>query len=492
MQNQLNTEQLSQIPTSVMRPGYERHQLQHGIVHIGVGGFHRAHQALYTEDLMESHGVTEWGICGVGLRVQDKGMEKAMLSQDCLYTLIERHYDQEEARIIGVMTEYLFAPDRPQEVLEKMASSEVRIVSLTITEGGYCYNEATQEFDHTNPMVLHDLKNPNEPMGIFGFLAEALHRRKERGIAPFTIMSCDNIQGNGNLTQSMVLAFAQLRDPILRQWIEQQVSFPNSMVDRITPMTADQDKTTIQEKWGFHDQWPVVAESFKQWVIEDNFCNGRPSWEKVGVQFTKDVLPYEKMKIRLLNASHAAAAYLAYLDGFEYFHEALSDSLYQRYLEQMMDEEITPLLPEVTGVDLSEYKKTLIERFANPTVKDQMVRLCTDGSARMPKFLLPSIEEQLQQGGSIRLLSLAIAGWFRFLAGFDERGDTIVINDPQAELLNTRARLGRKDPSPLLNLNHIFGDVLPQNPQFVALLKENLQDLYEDGVRATLKKNLFF
>lgn len=483
----LNAVALSKLPAAVMVPGYDRQQITQGMVHIGVGGFHRAHQALYADKLLENHGIRDWGICGVGLLPQDQKMKEVLQRQDGLYTLVERHYGQETARVIGALMDYLLAPDHPEAVLEKMASPAIKIVSLTITEGGYCYNETTEEFDFTHPDVQHDLQNPQTPIGVFGFLVEALHRRHQRNLPPFTILSCDNLQNNGDLTKKMVLAFAKLRDAALCDWIAQHVTFPNSMVDRITPTTTDEDRAIVLEKWGIGDEWPVVCEAFTQWVIEDHFCNGRPPWEKVGVQMTADVFPYEKMKIRLLNASHAAVAYLAYLDGYHYFHEAMSDPLYIRYAERLMDEEVTPLLLEVPGVDLKDYKKTLLERFANPSVKDHLNRLCTDGSVRMPKFVLSSIQEQLEQSGSPRLLSLAIAGWFRFLYAEDEKGNAYAINDPLADFLVKKVREGKTNPRPLLEITAIFGEFLCQSATFHSFLTQDLESLYQQGARATLK-----
>ncbi len=490
MTRALNTDSLRHLPSDVMIPQYDRQQIKQGIVHIGVGGFHRAHQALYADDLLQNHGITDWGICGVGLLPQDKKMAAILQKQDCLYTLVERHYGQEKARIIGSLVEYLFAPNNPEAVLEKMSSANIKIVSLTITEGGYCYHEATEEFDSSNPQVQHDLQNLTRPIGAFGFLVEALHRRRQQGIAPFTIQSCDNLQNNGNLTKKMVLAFAQLRDPSLCQWIAEHVTFPNSMVDRITPTTTDEDRAVVLEKWGIHDEWPVVCETFQQWVIEDTFCNGRPAWEKVGAQLTFDVFPYEKMKIRLLNASHAAVAYLAYLDGYDYFDEAIANPLYAHFLERLMDEDVTPLLSKVPGVDLTEYKKTLIERFGNPSVKDHLNRLCTDGSSRMPKFVLSSIQEQLQQGANPRWLSLAVAGWFRFLSAENEKGETFSVNDPLATSLIEKAKSGKTDPRPLLGIVEIFGEFLPQSQDFINCLTQDLESLYQKGVRATLTEAL--
>lgn len=489
----LNNQSLLHLSQEIVKPRYNRKAVRHGIVHFGVGGFHRAHQALYTEELLEIGGdsqeeIHQWGICGVGLMPQDKTMERVLKAQDGLYTLIERDYQQERLRVVGAITDYILAPGNSEKVLAKLVSPDVKIVSLTITEGGYCYNEATEELDADHPSIRHDLLNPNEPEGIYGFLVEGLYRRKQEGIPPFTIMSCDNIQSNGDITKKMVLAFAQLRDPKLSQWIADYVTFPNSMVDRITPTTTDDDRAGIVSQWEYQDQWPVVCEGFRQWVIEDNFCYGRPPWEQVGAQMTEDVHPYELMKIRLLNASHAAIGYLAFLDGFQYIHEAMADPLFETYIKQLMDREVTPLLSPVPGVDMAEYKQTLIKRFANPSVKDLLIRLCTDGSSRMPKFMLPSIQEQLNQGGPIRLLSLGIAGWFRFLSGVDEKGNAIQINDPMADTLKEQANLGKTNPQALLGIKTIFGDFLPNASPFVNYLKEDLESLYRVGARATLAK----
>ena len=428
-----------------------------GILHIGVGGFHRAHQALYIQELIAQGGHSEWGICGVGLLPGDRKMQSVLRSQDFLYTLLEKDASGEEAKIIASITDFLVAPDEPKAVLDRLASPDTRIVSLTITEGGYYINSGTGEFDTTHPAIQQDIANPANPTTIYGYLLQALAARRRQGTAPFTILSCDNIQGNGDLTKRMLLAFAERVDTEMAQWITQNVTFPNTMVDRITPVTTDAEREYIATTYGINDQWPVVCETFRQWVIEDHFCNGRPAFEKVGVQMTNDVRPYETMKIRLLNASHSAMGYLGYLAGYRFIYEIMADEEFATYIRALMDQEVTPLLPPVAGINLTDYKSTLIKRFANPNIKDQATRICMDGSSKMPKFILPSLREARKSGSDFRRLALCVASWFRFLQGTDESGQPIPLDDPQGELLRTAAVTGGKDPRPLLNLTGIFG-----------------------------------
>jgi mannitol-1-phosphate/altronate dehydrogenase len=470
-------------------PTYDRAGLRPAIVHIGVGGFHRAHQAFYLDDIAERRITTAWGERGVGLLAQDQRMADALLSQDCLYTLVTRAAHEDKARVIGAMTEYLFAPGDPERVLRALSDDGTRIVSLTITEGGYNFNQATGEFDAQNPAILSDLEHPATPGTVFGYLCEALERRRRAGRRPFTVLSCDNLQGNGAIARKMILSYASLRDEALSAWIAANVAFPNGMVDRITPQTTDSDRAMVAATFGIDDAWPVMTEPFIQWVLEDSFCNGRPPLEEVGVQIVSDVQPYEMMKIRLLNASHQAMGYLGYLCGYRYVHEVMGDPLFQAFITRLMDVEVTPLLPPVPGVDLGEYKRTLIERFANPKIGDQLARICTDGSARMPKFLLPSVSEALASGRPHRLLTLALAGWFRYLRGVDEDGKAIALQDQMASELQSCAVAGQDDPRPLLSIHSLFGD-LAQNETFVGELAECLRDVSALGARAALSTYL--
>jgi mannitol 2-dehydrogenase len=489
----LNQANLQQLSPAVAMPAYQRQNVSDAIVHIGVGGFHRAHQAVYIDDLLSrygrQHGVTDWGICGVGLLPHDTRIRDAMNSQNGLYTVVERSAAGNQARIIGVHSGVLFAPDDPEAVLQKMAAESTRIVSLTITEGGYFADQKTGDFLADHPDIVYDLQHPQQPKTAFGYILEALERRRQRGQPPFTVMSCDNVQGNGEVTRRVVLGMAARRDDqALHDWLAANAAFPNGMVDRITPATTAADRAMVREQFGIDDAWPVVCEPFRQWVLEDKFCCGRPALEKVGVQMTNDVHPYEKMKIRLLNASHQAMCYIGMLSGLQYAHETMEDAQIRKLVQMMMDVEVTPLLSPVPGVDLDVYKKTLIERFANPTIKDQLSRIGTEGSARIPKFVLPSIREQLARNGPIDILSFTVACWLRYLTGEDDQGRSMPIIDPIQDKLQEHARRGGRDPRPMLSLTELFGDDLPKSQVFIDKVSSTLASFYDNGARATLAK----
>ncbi len=466
-------------------PSYDRGRLARSIVHIGVGGFHRAHQAVYLDSLAERGISTEWGERGVGLLPADKRMAEALLPQDCLYTLVVRDAAGDTARVVGSMTDYLFAPDDPERTLGALADPATRVVSLTITEGGYNVDQHTGVFDADNPAIRQDLEHPSAPATVFGYICEGLERRRAAGVAPFTVLSCDNLPGNGAIARTAFVSFGRLRDEALGAWIEANVAFPNSMVDRITPQTTDQDRALVAREFGIADAWPVTTEPFIQWVLEDAFCDGRPPLEEVGVQIVPDVHPYETMKLRLLNASHQAMGYLGYLAGYRYVHDVMGDADFRAFLARMMDDEVTALLPPVPGIDLGDYKRTLLERFANPKIGDTLARLDTDGSDRMPKMLLPSLSEALAQNRPHRLLTLAVAGWFRYLRGVDEQGREIAIADRLAGELRARANEGGDDPRPLLGIHSVFGD-LGRNEAFVAELEEALRAVSTQGARSAL------
>lgn len=484
----LNEASLTDLASRVHVPQYDRHQITNSIIHIGVGGFHRAHQALYLDQYFHQTPNSDWGICGVGLLEWDKRMRDALNSQDCLYTLVERSPERDDARVIGAITQYLFAPENRQVVIDALAHPNCRIVTLTITEGGYYYIEGSGEFDVNHPTIQHDLQHPDQPMGVYGFLTAALDQRRRQGLTPFTVLSCDNLQGNGNIVKKMLTSFAELRDPELGRWIADHVAFPNCMVDRITPATTPADIEMVRDQFGIEDAWPVVAEPFLQWVVEDNFCAGRPQLETVGVQFTDDVHPYEMMKIRLLNASHLLIGYLGTLMGYSYVHETMADPLIRQAVEHLMAE-VTPTLQPVPGIDLDQYKRTLIERFANPKIRDQLPRVSLNGSAKVPKWVLSSLRDKLQHDGAIDYLSLTIAAWFRYLNGQDDQGQPISVDDPMADILTQRAQLGGADPSHLLSLSELFGD-LCQSSHFVETVTHHLHNLSEFGAQTTLSQLL--
>jgi mannitol 2-dehydrogenase len=468
-------------------PEYDRSGLDVGVVHFGVGGFHRAHQAMYHDRLMNQGEGLDWAICGVGVMPFDRRMQEALDAQDGLYTLVVKHSDGTyEPRVIGAITEYLFAPDDPDAVIEKMAAESTRIVSLTVTEGGYNIHNVTGEFDAANPDVAHDLEPEATPRTTFGLITEALRRRRARGLVPFTIMSCDNLQGNGDLSKRVFTAFARLRDPELGDWVERNVSFPSSMVDRITPVTTDADRAEVRERFDIDDQWPVVCEPYTQWVLEDAFTAGRPPYEAAGVQVVDDVGPYELMKLRLLNASHQALCYFAHLAGYRLVHEAAQDPLFAAFLLGYMDEEGAPTLAPVPGVDLDDYKRTLIARFSNPEVRDTIARLCAESSDRIPKWLLPVIRHQLATGGEIKRSAAVVASWARYAEGVDEQGEPIEVVDRLADTLTPIARGQREDPDAFIANREVFGDLV-DDERFVRAYRWALRSLHDRGARATLE-----
>ena len=469
---------------SVAVPSYDRSGLTQGLVHIGVGGFHRAHQALFHDRLL-AEGASEWAICGLGALPGDRRMQEALDAQDGLYTLVERAPGEEGAGVIGSITGYVLAPDDPEAAIEKLAAETTRIVSLTVTEGGYNISDVTGEFDPDNEDVAHDLEEGATPRTTFGLVTEALARRRERGFGPFTVMSCDNLQGNGERAHYAFTTFARLRDPELGEWIEEHVTFPNSMVDRITPATTDADRDAVRERFGIDDRWPVVCEPFIQWVLEDAFCAGRPPYEDVGVQVVDDVEPYELMKLRLLNASHQALAYFGHLLGHEYVHEAAQDEPLRALVRKYMDEEATPTLPPVPGVDLEDYKATLIERFSNPGVRDTVARLAAESSDRIPKWLVPVIRRQLETGGEVRLAAAVVASWARYAEGTDEQGEPIEVVDRLRDEVMELGRRARQDPDAFIANRDLFGD-LAESERFASAYRETLASLYQCGARETL------
>jgi mannitol 2-dehydrogenase len=473
-------------PPSVPRPTYDRSAVGVGIVHFGVGGFHRAHQAAYLDALMNEGLALDWGICGVGVMPSDAAMGRALVPQDCQYTLVVKHPDGTlEPRVIGSIVEYLYAPDRPEEVLERLTSERTRIVSLTITEGGYNFNQVTGEFIAEDPGVARDLRPGATPSTVFGYVVEALHRRRRLGIAPFTVMSCDNIQSNGHLARKVFTAFAELRDPELAQWITERVHFPDSMVDRITPVTTDDDREQLRTRLGVVDKWPVVCEPFTQWVLEDDFSLGRPPFERVGVQLVDDVAPYELMKLRLLNAGHQAIAYFGRLLGHQYVHEAATDPRLVTYVRAYMDDEATPSLLPVPGVDLDAYKSELLTRFANPGIRDTVARLCAESSDRIPKWVLPVIRYNLAVGGPVSHATAIVASWARYAEGVDEQGEPIEIVDRLADEVNAVARKYPSDPLAFLRLTQLFGD-LAENERFVEEYLRIADAIHTVGVAETL------
>ena len=484
MSVKLSSTALAQLPPGVSKPNYARSHLKAGIVHIGVGNFHRAHQAVYLDDLFNAGFDRDWAIVGAGVREPDVAMREKLEAQDWLTTVVEQEAGATTVRVTGAMIDFIKLFD-VGAMLGALARPEIRIVSLTVTEGGYYISPATQRFDPTHPDIVYDAKHPEAPKTAFGLIAAGLERRRSAGVAPFTVMSCDNIPGNGHVTENAVAGLAELSDPELAAWIRASVAFPNSMVDRITPATTDRERAILRDTYGIEDNWPVFCEEFRQWVVEDKFPAGRPTLEKTGVTFTSDVAPYELMKIRILNGGHAAIAYPAGLLDVHFVHEAMEDAQIATFLETLTRREIIPVVPPPPQVDLDAYRRKVAERFANPKIGDTISRLCLDGSNRQPKFILPTVRDRLAGGASVKGLALVSAMWCRYCYGESESGKTIPPNDPSWDRLQAAAKPARSDPRAFLALNDIFGE-LAENPTYVGAFSDALASLWTQGVRATV------
>jgi mannitol 2-dehydrogenase len=475
---------LGGITPPVKTPKYDSSRVAPGIVHLGLGGFHRAHMARYTHALMESDPANlGWGIIGAGLLPADRRMAESLSPQDFLYTLVERGASHESVEIIGSLAGVVFAGESSADLLAAIDDPRIKIVSLTVTENGYCLNPATKRLDTGHALIAHDLIDPETPKSAIGIIVQAYRRRMAAGLPAFTALTCDNIQHNGDVLRDAVLTFSRLRNPSLAAWIEVHASFPNTMVDRITPVTRPEQIAMLADKYGIEDAWPVFSEDFTQWVIEDRFVAGRPAWEQVGAQIVADVAPYEMMKLRLLNGSHLAVSAPGRLMGYTYIHEAMADPLLRGFMAALMDRETGPTLPPVPGIDLDDYKRTLIARFANPAIEDTVERVNTDAPLNV---LVVPIQARLEAGESVELLALALAAWMRRVRGVDEQGNPIDVRHPLAALLREKAEEGGPDPGPLLSITSLFG-TLSENPRLVAPLRHSLAAIYASGTRAALQ-----
>ena len=486
MRIKLSNAILPSLPTGVAAPNYRRADLNAGILHFGVGNFHRAHQAVYLEDLFNQGRDRDWAVIGAGVRDADARIREKLGEQDWLTTIVEQEANSTKARVTGAMVDFV-PPGDSEATLEALARPSIRIVSLTITEGGYYISAATQSFDAGHPDIVFDAKNIDAPKTVFGLIVAGLSRRRAAGIAPFTVMSCDNIPGNGHVTQNAVAGLAELVDPKLAAWIRREVAFPNSMVDRITPATSDRERSILLESFGLEDNWPVFCEEFRQWVLEDSFPAGRPELERVAVTFTSDVAPYELMKMRILNGGHAAIAYPAGLLDIHFVHEAMEDAQIRTFLEKLTKDEIIPTVPPPPEVDLDGYRDLIARRFANPKIGDTVSRLCFDGSNRQPKFILPVAGDRVKSGARVDGLALVSALWCRYCHGDTESGQSIAPNDPNWERLHAASMRARHDPRAFLEMDDIFG-FLTQNPTYVGAFSSALSKLWAQGVRSTLNE----
>lgn len=483
----LSARSLSALPASVIRPAYDRDHAAIGIVHLGVGAFHRAHQAAIIEECL-ARGEKGWAIAGASLRSADT--RAALAPQDNLYTLSVRSAAGEALRIIGAIRESHVGPENPATLLARMAARETKIVSLTVTEKGYCHDPATGTLNEAHPDIIHDLANPDQPRSAIGYLAKALKLRRKAGLQPFTILCCDNLPANGRTVKRVIDRFAHLLDKDFGHWVAGEVACPASMVDRIVPATTDEDRARISAALGQEDHWPVVTEPFLQWVVEDVFPAGRPDFALSGVEMVTDVTPFEHMKLRLLNGSHSTIAYLGYLAGYETVADTIGDPAFARIIRAMMDEEITPTLHMPPGTDLTGYKDALIERFRNPALRHRTWQIAMDGSQKLPQRLLGTIRDRLAIGAPITRLALGVAGWMRYVSGTDEKGAPIDLRDPMAARLSDIAKAagpdaGRLAPA-LMAVTEIFGTDLPADPRFTAPVTDALARLFRDGAAKTV------
>jgi mannitol 2-dehydrogenase len=488
MPTALSAKNLEAISAFAAVPKYRRADLRAGIVHFGVGNFHRAHQAVYLDELFNLGLDHDWALVGAGVRSTDTAMRATLEAQDWLTSVVEQEADASSVHVTAPMIDFLPVGDIAA-IGMRLADPATRIVSLTITEGGYYIDPATQRFDAGHPDIVADSANPEAPRTVFGLILLGLQLRRERGVAPFTVMSCDNIPGNGHVTENAVVGLAQLINPELANWVRHSVAFPNGMVDRITPATGDRERKLIADEFGIDDKWPVFCEGFKQWVLEDKFPLGRPALEKVGVQFVPDVAPFELMKIRILNGGHATIAYPAGLMDIHFVHEAMENPLVRAFLEKVEREEIIPIVPPVPDTDLGDYYKLIDRRFSNPKIGDTIQRLCLDGSNRQPKFILPSVRDRLAAGQPVTGLALVSALWARYCYGESDSGKPIPPNDPSWDRLTTVAKQAKADPKAWLGMTDIFGD-LSTKPAYVAAFTHALTTLWQVGTKETLERYL--
>ncbi|HEV7344367.1 MAG TPA: mannitol dehydrogenase family protein [Devosia sp.] len=480
----LSAATLANVPRDVRVPDYDRTTVTAGIVHLGIGAFHRAHMAVYVDDLLAEN--PGWAIVGASLRRPDT--KQALEPQDGLYTVAVRDASGTHPRVIGSILRVLDANAEREELLALMASPQIRIVSLTVTEKGYCHDPATGELDQRHPDIVHDLANPETPKSAPGMLVEALARRRAAGTEPFAVMSCDNLPSNGETAKRIVTRLAELRDAALGEWVA-GVAFPGTMVDRIVPSTTDADRSAVAGLIGAEDAWPIMTEPFTQWVIEDHFPQGRPPLEKAGAQLVEDVEPFERMKLRMLNGSHSTMAYLGYLAGHEYISEVMGDEDFVALIHGLMTEEAMPTL-DMPGVDLGAYRDQLLDRFRNPALQHRTWQIAMDGSQKLPQRLLGTIRDRIKAGQPFERLGLGVAAWMRYVTGIDEKGESIDVRDPLAMRMMAIAADAGDDAEALYEglvaLTEVFGTDLSDSQVFGETVATHLDDLFEVGVKETV------
>ena len=481
--------------TGISVPQYDRTLLTPGILHIGQGNFHRAHMASYLDDLFHLEDTTsnndnnQWGILGAGVMSFDQDKRDILEPQDWLQTLVMRDATSTTAKIVGSMVDFLPVNANAIQTALDADSSTIKIVSLTVTEGGYFLNDG--KFDTSHPQIQHDIQNPEDPQTVFGIIVRALKKYKDTGnTSPFTVMSCDNVPHNGDAAKTTVVSLARETDPSLADWIESNVGFPNSMVDRITPATTDEQREFVRSEYGFIDAAPVFCEPFRQWVLEDTFSAGRPNLDLLdNVKFVEDVTPYEFMKIRILNGGHACLCYPSALLGLQYVHDAMEHPTIAPFLDALERQEIIPTVPPVPDTDLADYWKIIAQRFSNPTINDTIDRNCYDGASRQPKFIVPVIQDNLEAGRKVDGLALVSAMWCRYCQGKTEAGDDIPANDPRWDAeLKPLAQMASAEPLRWLDgLPDVFGKTA-EDPVYQESFCKAMKTIESEGVEAAMKQ----
>ena len=486
---ELNEGTLATLPASIATPTYDRTRLRRGIAHFGVGNFHRAHQAFYIDRCLAIPGQQDWGIVGIGLSGGARGRRKAdqFRSQDCLYSLtVAPAKGDTSVRVIGAQLDYLLAPEQPAEVLELLTHPALRIVTLTITEGGYHVDPGSGVFVTDHLDVAHDLAGEGTPRTVFGFVTEALAQRRSAGTKPFTVVSCDNLRHNGEVARAAFVGFANAQDQELGAWIDSNVAFPNSLVDRITPSVSAEDAARLNAASGLADQIPLVAEDFSQWVIEDRFADGRPALQDVGVQFSDEVKLWEQVKVRVLNAGHLTLTYPALLLGYHEVAEAMRDPQLPVLLDRFLDKVVLPLLESPRDVNLVDYKNTVLERFSNEAMHDQLTRIASDSASKVTVFLTTTLQQVLARGTDHHIPAFILAAWSRVLQGKDDDGKSFDVSEPRLSE-SDRRRLISGDPHAALRVEPLLASGAAEHADFVACFEHYRKALAEQGAKATLK-----
>ncbi len=491
--NRLNKNLIADLPKDIILPSYDRTALKPGIVHLGIGAFHRAHQAFYTEAALNKFG-GDWGIIGSSLR--SASVRDQLVPQDCLYTLVERSGDGEKLQIIGAVLDTLVGPENPAALVVKMADTNIKIVSLTITEKGYCHDPATGNLNLFHPDIIHDLEHLDAPVSAIGFLVSALKHRFDNKQKAFTLLSCDNLPNNGEVLEKVVTQFAQKVSPEFAAWIKTNATFPCTMIDRIVPATTDEDRRDIEARLAINgesvrDEAMVVCEPFTQWVVEDKFADGRPQWEKVGVLLVEDVRVFEKIKLRLLNGAHSTMAYTGYLSGFQYISEVMEQPAFVNLVKTYMAREAGETIVAPAGFDIEAYKQQLRERFSNKALKHRTWQIAMDGSQKLPQRLLETLREQLADKGHIDILCLGVAAWIRYVSGVDEQRSAIEVSDPLVKELRAACDANHGNPAGMVKavvgIQKVFGTDLINEARFVETTTQWLERFYAKGVLASVQ-----